>query len=193
MHRRGRKFDPERMAYLESEERKALLDPPRILQHFDIQRGWIVADLGCGPGFFTFPLAGMVGTEGRVYGVDEEPRMIVRLKERIEDLHVKNVSAVLSNEDSIPMTDGIVDFALMSTVLHELEGLSTLRETWRIMKSSGRLGIVDWRKKTELIGPPRRHRLGEDEAAAMLHSVGFDPGPPLDISPSHYGFNARKI
>jgi ubiquinone/menaquinone biosynthesis C-methylase UbiE len=193
MHRRGRKFDPERMAYLESEERRALLDPPRLLQHFEIQRGWIVADVGCGPGFFTFPLAGIVGSEGRVYGVDEAPQMIVRLKERIESLHARNVLAVLSTEDSIPLPDGIADFALLSMVLHELDGLSTLMETRRILKASGKLGVVDWKKKTELIGPPRRHRLGEDEAAAMLRSVGFDPGPPLDIAPSHYGFNARRI
>ena len=181
------------MAYLESEERRALLDPPRLLGHFIIQKGWVVVDVGCGPGFFTFPLAGIVGDGGRVYGVDQAPQMIVRLKERIGNLHAKNVLAVLSTEESIPLPDGIADFALLSMVLHELDGLSTLAETRRILRASGRLGVVDWKKKTEMIGPPRRHRLDEEEAAAMLRSAGFDPGPLLEISTSHYGFSARRI
>jgi ubiquinone/menaquinone biosynthesis C-methylase UbiE len=193
MHRRGRKFDPERMAYLESEERKSMLNPLRLLMHFDIQRGWTVADVGCGPGLFTFPLADLVGAEGYVYGVDTEPRMIARLKEKINDLQAQNVSAALSTEGSIPLPDGIADFVLLSMVLHELDGLATLLQTKRILKNGGKLGVVDWKKKTELIGPPKRHRLDEEEAAAMLRAAGFEPGPPLEIGPSHYGFSARKL
>jgi len=30
----------------------------------------VVADLGCGPGYYTLPLAESVGPEGRVYAVD---------------------------------------------------------------------------------------------------------------------------
>jgi len=193
MHRRARKFDPERMAYLESEERRQLLDPPSLLAHFGIQQGWTVADVGCGPGFFTFPLAELVGVGGRVYGIDEEPMMVARLEERIKELDVRNVSAVLSAEDSIPLADNIVDFALLSMVLHELYGPSTLLETRRILRQDGSLAVVDWRKKDEPYGPPKRHRLNEIEAAAKLRAAGFDPGPALDMGPSHYGFKAKKL
>jgi len=192
MHRHSRKFDPERIAYLESEERRAMLDPPKLLGRFGIQRGWTVADVGCGPGFFTFPLAEIVGAEGKVYGVDAEPRMIARLRERIEGLRTENVFAVHSTERAIPLPDGIVDFTLLSMVLHELEGPSTLAEIGRILKNGGKLGVVDWEKKDEAIGPPRRIRLDRDEAAKMLRAAGFDPGSPLEITPSHYGFMAGK-
>jgi ubiquinone/menaquinone biosynthesis C-methylase UbiE len=151
--RHGYKFNPKRMAYLESEERKAMLDPAKVLPHFEIQNGWTVIDVGCGPGFFSFPLANMVGTSGRVYGIDTEPQMVRRMEEKIEERHPGNVMAVLSTEDSIPLPEGIADFALLSTVLHELESSRTLAEIKRILKEFGVLGIIDWKKKTMTAKP----------------------------------------
>lgn len=189
---RSHKFDPARLAYLESDDRRSILDPRKLLPRLGIQKGWIVIDVGCGPGFFSFPLAGMVGPHGRVYGIDMEPLMIQTLEKRISERRVKNVVPILSNESFIPLPNAIADFALMATVLHELEGAGTLRESARILKRTGTLGVIDWKKIEESIGPPLEHRLSEGEAAIMLKAAGFDPGKAMNLGPSHYGFIARK-
>jgi len=187
------KFDPERMAHLESEERRAVLDPAKVLPFFEIGKGWTVVDVGCGPGFFTFPLASIVGTAGQVYGVDMEQLMIRRLEERIAEKKTRNVVAVVSTENSIPLQDASADFVLLSTVLHELEGSGTLSEIRRLLKANGTLGVVDWKKLDEPHGPPKAHRLSEDKAAKILRKAGFDPGRPINVTPSHYGFRAHKV
>ena len=45
-------------------------DPEAILRSAGIGKGMTVADRGCGPGFFTLPLASMMGDSGRVFAVD---------------------------------------------------------------------------------------------------------------------------
>jgi len=192
MHRHRKKFDPERVAYLESEERRAILDPDEVLGHFEIGKGWTVLDVGCGPGVFSFPLAEMVGPSGRVYAIDTEPLMLKRLEERIAERRVANVVPLQSTEDSVPLPDSKADFALMSTVIHELEGSGTLREVGRVLKESGTLAVVDWKKVWETVGPPKWIRLDEDQAAEILREAGFEPGPPMSVGRSHYGFAARK-
>ena len=189
----SRKFDPSRMAYLESDERRTILDPDAVLRNFKVPTRGVIADIGCGPGVFTLPLAEIVGDNGRVYGVDTEPRMIERLRGKLRELGIQNIVVVQSTEDSIPLQDSHVDFALMVTVLHELEGLTTLHETRRILKEDGTLGVIDWKKKTEPMGPPIWHRLSEQEAAGLLAEAEFDPGTAFDLGRSHYGFAARRI
>ena len=192
MRRHGHKFDPSRISHLESEERRSVLDPAKVLPLFRIGEGWTVIDIGCGPGVFTFPMAGIVGPAGKVYAVDLEPRMLERLEERIVERNARNIEAVLSTEDNIPLKDGIADFILMSSVLHELKGNGTLLETRRLLRESGTLGVIDWKKKAETIGPPKRHRLSERDATSLLKVAGFEPGLPIDLGKSHYGFAAKK-
>ena len=48
--------------------RKLLGKPNRYDEY--VKQGHVVADLGCGPGFFTFPMANSVGMNGRVYAVE---------------------------------------------------------------------------------------------------------------------------
>ncbi len=193
MHRNPRKFDPTKADYLESEERRAILDPDEALELFRIEKGWIVLDIGCGPGVFSFPLAKMVGPNGRVYGIDTEPLMLQKLENRITERRVTNILSVKSNEKYIPLPNSIADFALMSTVLHELEGPETLLEVRRLLKKTSYLGIIDWKKIDEDIGPPIEHRLSEDESTLLLKAAGFEPEKPVNLGQSHYGIVARKV
>jgi ubiquinone/menaquinone biosynthesis C-methylase UbiE len=58
----------ERSGWLTSSFRRLLQNPERILRGL-VQEGQAAVDLGCGPGFFTLPLAQMVGPSGRVMAV----------------------------------------------------------------------------------------------------------------------------
>ena len=55
--------------------RKLLQNPEKILKGL-VQEGQTAVDLGCGPGFFTLPLARMVGESGRVIAVDLQSKML---------------------------------------------------------------------------------------------------------------------
>jgi len=49
-----------------------------------VEKGQVVADLGCGPGYYTLVLAEFVGPEGRVYAVDSDGKAIRALEKKAE-------------------------------------------------------------------------------------------------------------
>ena len=56
-------------------------DPVEILSPY-VREGMTVLEPGPGMGFFTIPLARLVGSSGRVIAVDMQPRMIQGLMRR---------------------------------------------------------------------------------------------------------------
>jgi ubiquinone/menaquinone biosynthesis C-methylase UbiE len=187
----SRKFDPSHRDILLDPDRARYLDPKAILERFPIRSGDAVADIGSGPGFFTVPIAEIVGHQGRVYAIDVEEPMLEDLRARIGERSELRVTALRSIEDAVPLPDQSVDFAFMACVLHELEGLGTLREASRILRPAGALGIVDWKKIKQKIGPPREHRLTPNEAEELLRRGGFLPKTPFEVGPYHYGLVAH--
>ena len=53
----------------------------RLREWLAVEPGQAVCDLGCGNGYHTLPLAEAVGSEGRVFAVDLQPRMLELLDE----------------------------------------------------------------------------------------------------------------
>ena len=61
---------PHKIAFvLDNPFRKLLQNPSKIVGEY-IRQGDTVIDLGCGPGFFSIPMAGFVGENGKVIAVD---------------------------------------------------------------------------------------------------------------------------
>jgi SAM-dependent methyltransferase len=76
-----------------------------------------------GMGFFTLPLARLVGSRGRVVGVDIQPKMIRKLKRRLAKAGLQpRVDVRLVEADSMGVSDlrGTVDFILAFAVVHEM-------------------------------------------------------------------------
>lgn len=190
MRRHGHKFDPANRGHLDSEERRSYLDPDAILGAFGVGPGDVIADIGAGTGFFTIPAAMRVGPSGRVYALDLESEMLGDLRLRIGVAGPRNVEILRSDEDRIPLPQASVDLAFLACVLHELDGPGTLRECARILKPTGRLAIVDWKKMKQDIGPPYRHRLDEGQARAFLQQSGFTPTRTFEAGRYHYGIEA---
>ena len=63
--------------------RKLVENPDKILGRF-VREGMIVLETGCGMGYFTLPLARMVGAKGRVVAVDIAPKMLSVLERRAQ-------------------------------------------------------------------------------------------------------------
>ncbi len=97
-------------------------DPAKILAPY-VREGMTVLEPGPGMGFFTIPLARMVGPSGRVIAVDLQPRMLARLKQKAAKAGVlERIDARLVGADSMGITDlaGALDFTLAFAVVHEL-------------------------------------------------------------------------
>lgn len=184
------KFDPANIVLLMDQERRKEMDPLEFLKSNGLSPGMSIADIGCGPGFFTFPAAEIVGKEGRVYAVDIQEDMLKELKRRNLP---ENVSVFQSSENNIPIEDEACDMALLAFVLHEAdERIVFLNELKRILRPQGRLLLLDWEKKVEDKGPPFEERIDIMEARRLLEKVGFEIEEKGNINPSHYKISARK-
>ncbi len=187
----GHKFNVAHRAYLDSDERRSYLDATAILKAFGVRVGMHVADVGSGTGFFAIPAAELVGPKGRVYAVDLSAEMLEELQAKLRRAPTANLEALRSTEDRIPLPDASVDLAFMACVLHELDGPGTLLEARRILRPRGRLAVVDWKKEDMEFGPPKAHRLNEEEASAVLAEAGFETTRTLKAGAHHYGIEAR--
>lgn len=180
----GRKFPAEKWERLVSPERHALLSPDRFLDRFHVREGMTVADLGAGPGFFTFPLAERVGPSGLVYATDISPGMLQALKRRGIP---PQVHPLLAEESRIPIADESVDFALLAFVLHELVHPDAfLREARRILRPSGRFVVLEWVPREEEMGPPLHERLSPTRSTELLAASGFDVSEQGEANASQY-------
>ncbi len=185
------KFDPRHLERLLSEERFKNISPERVLREAGLKEGDAMADIGCGPGFFSMPAAGIVGSSGRVYAVDTQQEMLEYFKDR--RVPPRNVELLLSGEYSIPIADSAADFTLLAYVLHEAERKDLfLDEIKRITRPGGALMVIDWKKRAEESGPPVEERLDADEAASLIERAGFSGVEVSSLNDSHYRILAAR-
>jgi hypothetical protein len=55
-----------------------------------------------------------------------------------------------------------------------------------MLKPTGRLIDLDWKKKQMEIGPPLQIRFSEDEAMSRIKEAGFEIESVKDVSSYHY-------
>jgi ubiquinone/menaquinone biosynthesis C-methylase UbiE len=167
-----RRFDHHKMHALISPEREARWDPPRFLSRLAIQSGQSILDLGSGPGFWSLPLAEIVGANGTIWALDVSQEMLDLLAQRNPPAQVHLLRAELPQ---IELPASSLDWVWAAFVFHEVTPPETLAsEMRRLLKENGTVAVLDWRPDavTEA-GPPRHHRLSVEQVTKYLQEAGF--------------------
>jgi SAM-dependent methyltransferase len=120
--------------------RRLLVSPKEFNSY--VSAGQTVADLGCGPGYFTLALAERVGTDGKVYAVDSDQKAIHALEKKVNKRGYRNVEMHVSSAHDLNfIEDGSVDFVLANGLLCSVapqQRESTVSELKRILKQNGK-------------------------------------------------------
>ena len=129
--------------FLSTSLRRLVQNPWKILDQF-VAPGQTAADIGCGPGFFTLPLAQMVGENGTVIAADLQPEMLDKLWARAAKLNIKNtIEYHVCGEERIGITKK-TDFILAFYMVHEVPNpVGFFSETREIIEPGGRLLFVE--------------------------------------------------
>jgi ubiquinone/menaquinone biosynthesis C-methylase UbiE len=171
-------------------------NPHRNIEQLALRDGMIVADFGAGSGFYSIEAAKAVAPTGRVYAIDVQKGLLERLKKQAHDLHVKNIEIVASDLEKIggsKIRDGLCDAAVVSNILCMVEDRKTLlEEAKRILKSGGRLLLIDWSASFSHMGPHHGHVIYKDDAMKLALSLGFTFGKEIDAGEHHYGMIFHK-
>ncbi len=133
----------EKAGSLDSWLRKLINNPKKILAPY-ITLGMTVLDLGCGPGFFTVPLATMIGPNGKVIATDMQQGMLDKVQEKIQSTPLaERIELRLTPPGSLGVSTP-VDFVLLFHVLHELpDQASFLQQIKNILKPNARVFIAE--------------------------------------------------
>lgn len=131
--------------------RKLFHNPKKITGGY-LSGGMTVLDIGCGMGYFTIPMAEIVGDNGKVIAVDLQSGMLDGLKRNSDKAGVKNIIAHQCEKNTLALDEwaGKIDFALIFWMLHEvpdsqrliLEVRSALSEHGVLLFSEPTLGHV---------------------------------------------------
>lgn len=119
--------------------RRVFSSPKKMVSRY-VREGDVVADLGCGPGFFTFPMAELVGRGGKVYAVDFDHGAVESVASRARDRKLDGViEARVSSAAEIDFVpDGSVDFVLAHGLLCCMKDHSgALRQIRRVLRKEG--------------------------------------------------------
>ena len=164
-------FDPKNIAVLESEDRKTWQNVDEILDLIELKHNYLVADLGCGSGYFTIPFSYKVK---KIYGIDVQKEMLDFLEQKIQRCNLSNIELLLSEADKIPLEDKSVDLLITVNTLHEFRTKEkVIGEIQRVIKFGGKAIVIDFMKKNMDFGPPPEIRISKNQAKLLFEERGF--------------------
>jgi ubiquinone/menaquinone biosynthesis C-methylase UbiE len=162
------KFDAKNKNKLDNPQRRQLLPPERTLLQMGLREGDLMADIGCGIGYFTFPASEIVGDSGKVYAVDVSEEMLKDVEKIIQEKNISNVETMLTDGSMPGLEHSGITFAFTSNVLHEIEDAEGfIQGIKNILAANGRMAVVEWDKIDSDFGPPKDYRLDKAELAKL--------------------------
>lgn len=113
-------------------------------EHAKMSEGDTVIDLGSGAGNDAFIARSVVGSTGKVIGVDMTEKMIERARLNAGKLGFDNVEFRLGEIENLPVTDNLADVVVSNCVLNLVpDKQKAFSETYRILKPGGHFSVSD--------------------------------------------------
>ena len=165
---------------LASPLRRLLQDPVEIVKLY-AEEGMTALDVGCGMGFFSLPMAELVGEKGRIVCIDLQEKMIKGLLGRAKKAGLTDrIDARVCSQSSLGVSDlaSKIDFTLAFALVHEVPDKDLLfSEIHRSIKPGGKV----------LFAEPRGHVSKSDfqKSVSIAQNRGFEVVSALKIRRCH--------
>jgi ubiquinone/menaquinone biosynthesis C-methylase UbiE len=183
-------FGHEHAAWLEREGRAETERPDDVVAAMHLQNGAVVAEIGCGTGFFSRRLARAVGPLGKVYAEDIQPEMLDLLQKYATEDGDANIVTVLGGETDPRLPKGQMDWILLVDVYHEFQNpapmLAKIREA---LRPGGHVALVEYRAEdhsADHLSPP--HRMSVEQVLREWTPAGFELVERIETLPSQHLF-----
>lgn len=153
-----------------------------------------LVEIGCGYGTFTIPVSKII--QGRLYAFDIDNDMIAATRNKKRAQNIENIELI--ERDIITSTTRIagnsIDYVMLFNILHHEKPSELLDESYRILKTGGKLGIIHWRTDIETPrGPALNVRPKPRDCIKWILESKFELlKEPLIFEPYHFGLVAIK-
>jgi precorrin-6B methylase 2 len=174
-------------AWLERPDREAAERTDLLIENLPINPGDKVADIGAGTGYFSLPMARMVGETGTVYAVDIQPEMLAIIEERAAVEGISNIAPVLATDRNPGLASESINMALFVDAYHEFEW------PWEVMSAvyeslipGGKVVLIEYRAEDPRVQIRKLHKMTEQQARAEMAAVGLVFVENGDILPQQH-------
>jgi ubiquinone/menaquinone biosynthesis C-methylase UbiE len=172
------------------------MDPDAIIAQLDVNHGSVAVDFGCGPGYFSIPFAKAVGLGGHVYSLDILPQALETVIGRAKNSGVANITTKrvnLEKENGTKLESNFADWVILKDVLFQNDKKDIIiGEAYRILKTNGKVIVVEWNKKDSGVGPASELRTPQDVLEKMFSDQKFIIEKNIEAGDFHYAFVAVK-
>mgnify|MGYP000160820211 CR=1 FL=1 len=167
------------------------IDPSRVVAQMGLEPGNVVADFGCGSGYYSLAAAQIVGQTGLIHAIDVQESKLAVTQSIAKQKSISNIVVHQINLE-LPLKElepACCDGVILASILHETKNPQALiKNCYLVLKTGGRLLAVDWKKTMTPIGPAMSSRMDEYQLEKMLVLAGFRKDQTLDGDSSHYAF-----
>jgi SAM-dependent methyltransferase len=158
-------------AWLERPERAEEEDTAAVLRGLGLQPGWVVADIGCGTGYYSFRMAPAVK---EVLGVEIQQEMLDLLMAASRKNGIANVKPVLGTISDPRLPADGVDLILLVDVYHEFDHpVEMLTAIHQALSPTGRVALVEFKGEDPKVPIKGVHKMTEQQARKEFESLGF--------------------
>ena len=147
-----------------------------FLQQIGVKKGDTIIDFGCGPGHFCIPAARFTETNGRVYAVDKNPRVLKKVRHKAEALGLRNLRTACNLSAFTSLPDGRkYDVALLYDMLHFLDAPERKKLYAALYDILADDGLLSVHMKYVKDNDPGRYfmTMSAEEVAREIETAGF--------------------
>lgn len=177
-------------SWLERADREREQKPAEVIRVMGLKDGDVVADVGCGTGYFARRMARAVAPRGRVYAVDIQKEMLDLLREYVDKEDLRNVVPVLGDGDDPKLPPASLDWIILVDVYHEFQEpkpmLARMREA---LKPRGRVALIEYRAEGDSASHIRaEHRMSVEQVLGEWVPAGYRLLARHDFLPTQHFF-----
>jgi len=172
------------------------INPDAIINGMNISKDGVVADFGCGSGFFSIPVARVI-IEGKLYSLDVLPQALESVESQakiggISNIITKRVN--LEKEKGSGLEERSIDWVILKDMLFQNKNKEViLKEAYRVLKPGGKILVVEWDGKNLSVGPDKEIRIPSEELEKLVENQRFRIEEKVDAGDFHYGLIAAKV
>jgi ubiquinone/menaquinone biosynthesis C-methylase UbiE len=124
--------------------RKFIQNPDQIAERMGAKLGDIVVEVGPGKGSYTIGVAKRIGSEGKLYAIDIDQKILDRLQTRLDEEGITNIIPKYDDAYHLDFEDESVDIIFAVACLPEIpKPIEVLKEFKRILKPDGVISLCE--------------------------------------------------
>ena len=159
--------------WLERPERERQERTDLLIAGLNLSEDFVVADIGAGTGYFSFPVAQRV-PQGRVLSVDIQPEMLALIEQRKARENVANLETILGAEDDPRLPNNEIDLAFIVDAYHEFSFPREMGERLKeALTPGGQLVLVEYRAEDPFVPIKPLHKMSEKQVKQEMAAIGL--------------------